>query len=152
MRRKKDLTQGVQESEVISLCLDQLPERYRLGDDTLDGQHEILFQLLSELTTLCQEGRQGVELSLILLSLRTYVTVHFRYEEEYMASVGYPGRDDHLLLHTQLEQKVLDALERFSTLSEPQELLNFAAELKEFLTQWLEQHIGKEDRDIVWRV
>jgi hemerythrin len=130
----------------MSFMLDQLPVEYRLGHEFIDGQHEILFQLYRELSDYCDDEQYDLELGLVLLSLKTYVATHFRYEEGLMESSGYPGLDNHLIEHRKLEDMVVEQMEKFETLSDQKELEEFAKEMKEMVLAWLKNHISKTDR------
>jgi hemerythrin len=130
----------------MSIELDQLPEQYRLGHESIDGQHEILFQLYRELSEFCSDEKYDLELDLILLSLKTYVVTHFRFEEELMAASGYEHMVEHQIEHNNLEQQVIDQIERFGTLTGNDEKRGFALGMKGFLFSWLADHIAKTDR------
>jgi hemerythrin len=130
----------------MSIKLEQLPEQYRLGHKYIDGQHEILFQLFRELSEYCKDADYYVDLEIILLSLKTYVDTHFRYEEQLMESSGYDDVEAHKIEHSSLEKQVVERVEKFSTLSGKDELKVFALDLKGFLLDWLLEHISETDR------
>ncbi len=56
----------------MSFKLEQLPEKFRLGHEFIDGQHELLFQLFKELSEFCEneETELEFEIDIILLSLK----------------------------------------------------------------------------------
>ncbi|MBF0193907.1 MAG: hemerythrin family protein [Magnetococcales bacterium] len=130
----------------MSIKLVQLPEQYRLGHKYIDGQHEILFQLFKELSEYCKDTEYDIELEIILLSLKTYVDTHFRYEENLMESLGYINIETHKLEHSKLEKQVVEKFDKFSTLSNKDEMMVFALDLKGFLMHWLLEHIAETDR------
>ncbi|MBF0379675.1 MAG: bacteriohemerythrin [Magnetococcales bacterium] len=130
----------------MSIKLEQLPEQYRLGHKYIDGQHEILFQLFKELSEYCKDSNYDLDLSIILLSLKTYVDTHFRYEEQLMESSGYGDVAAHKIEHSSLEKQVVERIEHFSTLNSNDELMAFALDMKGFLLNWLLEHISVTDR------
>ncbi len=132
----------------MSIQLDQLPAEFRLGHEAIDGQHEILFQLYRELGDYCQNAEYDVDLELILLSLKTYVDTHFRFEEDLMGSMEYQGLAAHRTEHHELERQVDAQVDRFHTLTKEDEIKAFALGLKQFLYKWLTNHIAETDRKL----
>jgi hemerythrin len=130
----------------MSIKLEQLPEQYRLGHKYIDGQHEILFQLFRELSEYCKNADYDVDLDIILLSLKTYVETHFRYEEQLMESSGYENMLSHKLEHKALEEQVVDKYVKFSILTNEDEMMVFALDMKGFLLNWLLEHIAVTDK------
>jgi hemerythrin len=63
-----------------------------------------------------------------------------------MKSSGYKDLDAHRELHYILEKQVLDKINKFTILSSKDDLANFAMEMKEFLSNWLQNHIAETDR------
>lgn len=132
----------------MSIALELLPEEFRLGHEAIDGQHEILFQLFRELSDYCSTQEYELELEIILLSLKTYVATHFRYEEGLMEVEEYQDFAAHKAEHRSLEKQVLDHMSRYATLEGRDELLKFAVVMKNFLYSWLVNHIAKTDRKL----
>jgi hemerythrin len=131
----------------MNININLMPEEYRVGHKYIDGQHEILFQLFEELSLYCKNSEAEVELEFILLSLKTYVETHFRFEEGLMEQVaGYKDIVAHKGKHKAFEQLILDKMATFDQLSQEDELKSFAKELRDFLQDWLIEHIAKTDR------
>ena len=130
----------------MSIELELLPEQYRLGHETIDGQHEILFQLFRELSEYCDADDYELELDFILLSLKTYVATHFRCEEGLMEAAHYENLKSHISEHHALENQVLAQIDRFSTLDNKADIKQFAQEMKSFILNWLLEHIAQTDR------
>ncbi|MBF0455897.1 MAG: bacteriohemerythrin [Magnetococcales bacterium] len=130
----------------MSIKLELLPEQYQLGHESIDGQHEILFQLYDELSECCKNREFRLEIELILLSLKTYIGTHFRFEERLMESADYPDSVAHKAAHHALELQVLEKISEFSTLQSDEAFKTFAFDLKTFLYDWLIDHISHTDR------
>jgi len=76
----------------------------------------------------------------IIARLAEYAVSHFNQEEAYMREVGYPGLAGHHAIHEDLKKKVGEAIEAF----EKGEIV--PAAIMQFLSDWLINHIMKEDR------
>jgi hemerythrin len=114
-------------------------EKYRIGNDAIDGEHKQLFQIASRFLN---ASDTGAHLS-SALELRDYTTEHFRHEEVLMREVGYPLTSTHLRLHTDLLSK-LGAIEEkinHSDLHKP--------ELEEFINFWFIKHMVAVDAPLV---
>ncbi|MBF0358797.1 MAG: bacteriohemerythrin [Magnetococcales bacterium] len=130
----------------MSIKLEHLPSEYRLNHEYIDSQHEVLFNLFQELSEYCNNKEYELEIDLILLSLKTYVDTHFRFEEDLMEKSGYSEVEEHKSMHLVLEQQVIDKIDYFESLSNQEEIEQFTLEMKDFLLNWLIDHIAKTDR------
>ncbi|MCK4974781.1 MAG: hemerythrin family protein [Sulfurimonas sp.] len=81
-------------------------DRYKLGIDAIDIQHKQLFALVSKLYALDDDKSTKEELKDILNELSEYMRTHFKDEEEYMLSIGYPELEEHKQLHQDLIDKL----------------------------------------------
>ena len=73
-------------------------ERYRIGDQTIDEEHQELFQIAGRfLNATSQESRRATA-----AELRSYTKKHFSHEEMLMHDVGYPFIATHVKLHDNL--------------------------------------------------
>ncbi len=91
-------------------------DRYKLGIDTIDEQHKQLFSLVDRLYTLSDNSTKE-KLKSILSELSVYMSNHFKDEEGYMISIGYPELEEHKLLHQYLIDKLALVIKTSSTLS-----------------------------------
>jgi hemerythrin len=132
----------------MSIKLELLSEQYQLGHQLIDGQHEILFQLFRELSEYCENENYNLEVELILQSLKTYIETHFRFEEDLMESLNYQYLTEHKSEHRNLEQQVIDEIDRFASITNKDEIKEFALEIKGFLFGWLVHHIAETDKKL----
>ena len=72
-----------------------------------------------------------------------YVKFHFAEEEKLMNKINYPEIEEHRVLHGKLTSHVVAILLR---LKSEQEVSIY--ELRSFLKDWWNEHIGEEDRKI----
>lgn len=110
-------------------------DRYRLGVDEMDDEHKILIEKINTLVSGINEGQALASLKKAFTDLADYTTEHFRDEENFMASIGYPQLPNHKIIHRKLLDQVAAFGSRFDDGS-----LN-TSELVAFLNDWLIKHI-----------
>lgn len=110
-------------------------DHYRIGDAAIDEQHQELFKRAANI--IAAISHQGQALGVI--RLYQYTRTHFSHEEELMQRIGYPGYEAHCLMH----QKLIARLDEISLRISSGNLIK--AELEEFISQWLLEHIATED-------
>jgi len=111
-----------------------------LGIADMDAQHQRLVQLVNEVYDAYRRDGGRAAAGPVLASLVDYTVEHFRAEEEYMASQGYPGLAEHKRLHAELLGRVKD-LRRRHAAGEHQVVLDLVL----FLRTWLVRHIQGAD-------
>lgn len=101
-----------------------------------DKQHQVLFEVLDTIKSASVGPRE-------LEKLQDYAENHFAIEEEYMAQLEYPYRDQHILAHNKFREEL-------QTLVEQQQ--NMDAEFQHFvgvfLTEWLTRHVFGIDKKL----
>ncbi len=101
-----------------------------------DAQHQVLFDLLDQVA---EEDSPDW----ILHQLKHYAENHFSIEEQYMALLEYPGRDEHLQAHN----KFRDELSKM--LLKPDQHDQVSREvISTFLREWLKRHIFGIDKKL----
>jgi hemerythrin len=116
------------------------------GHRQIDLQHQELVELINELTTALEDGREAEALDDILPRLGGYVLFHFGTEEMLMS--GLPAGNTHAATHFQAHRNFtarVDALRASAAAGEKLE----AGPLAEFLQNWLFNHIMVTDRELV---
>jgi hemerythrin len=73
-----------------------------------------------------------------LIKMNNYAQLHFRCEEKILREMGYPLVNDHLELHAEYARKM-------ETLLQSADQDDLREKIYEFLMQWFDQHILKED-------
>jgi hemerythrin len=111
------------------------------GIDTIDAQHKQLFDLAA---TFEGQGDQ-IRLMKTLAELCNYVLEHFREEEELLAACGYPGLEEHRVLHRRFRGMIVDLLgeARSMTLDQVAERVHY------LINGWFYNHIMVIDLDYV---
>jgi len=115
-------------------------DSYSVKITNIDGQHQKLFRMASELHAAMLAGKAQTSTANILERLVQYVKVHFAYEERLMREAGYPGFAAHKILHEDLTRQVLQFQ---ADLEAGKQTLNVS--LLHFLKKWLLNHIKNED-------
>ncbi len=111
---------------------------FSVGVELIDNQHKHLFEILNSIP----ETHDPVALSKTYLELQKDTRKHFADEEKMMREIKYPKLEE----HTKLHEELAESLENFMTennLSDPEA----AAGLKNFICQWIVEHILFHDRD-----
>jgi hemerythrin len=105
----------------------------------IDEQHRGIVSTINTFHFFTQEG-QGIDaLKPTLVALGQYITLHFKAEESLMKEAGYPGFNDHILLHKELLKKTID-------IAKAATLHNDTDAVLKFLKEWWLGHINVEDR------
>jgi len=117
---------------------------HRLGHETLDAQHLLLFGLITELQSEIELGRGRAALADVLRRLFLYVAVHFATEDQLMIESDYPDAQDHRAEHEAViaNLKRLEAAFQGGEPSAPRDTLRF-------MTTWASGHIANRDRRLV---
>lgn len=116
-------------------------DRYSVGVEKFDDQHQQLFNIINNLEA-CEIQKLGnaraVELS---RELRDYTVLHFGAEERALQKYGYPKIDIQKGEHEKFREFTRDLYTELYLEKD----VNIPEKLT-FLTQWLFDHIGKEDK------
>jgi hemerythrin-like metal-binding protein len=115
--------------------------RYSVQIDSIDAQHQTLFQLAEELHTAMSAGRGKSALSRSLDRLVQYTMVHFAHEERLMRLHDYPGLAAHKTQHEALTQQVQQFQADFNA-----GRTTMTVQLMIFLRDWLTAHIAGSDQ------
>lgn len=116
-----------------------------VGNDQLDSQHKELMRLYNELHEVLVSGspaQTSTTKKATIDALVAYAVHHFSTEEEYLETIGYPGRHEHHRLHQEFGAKVF-ALKR--DIQSDQTILTTS--LMKFMRNWIYEHISEKDRE-----
>ncbi len=123
-------------------------ERYNIGIEIIDKEHEKLFHILNRLFDL---GRQVDKSHWVcheaVKYFKDHTLQHFTDEEAYMASIEYPGLETHKRIHKNFRERTLPALEKELEQTEYSE--NSINHFLGVCAGWLVGHTLIEDRMIV---
>lgn len=115
-------------------------EKYRVGNDQIDQEHQYLFQLINEFYDAFAEKRERTLVLALLSRLVDYAERHFTNEEALMRASVYPALDEHHHHHEKLFEQIFDLNEKLANRA-----FNPSHETALFLKSWLADHIVQED-------
>lgn len=120
-------------------------ERYRLGFEMIDSQHQEIFRLFDQVSTRLETQDYHGMVDQIVRFLDEYIVYHFSQEEEFQEFVGYPQVEEHRVFH----QQFIAEFERYKqSLKGNGPPMNAIRGLN-MLADWLVEHIQKEDYRLV---
>ena len=114
---------------------------YSVEVDSIDKQHQKLFDMLNGLHDAMKVGKGSETVPLILGELVQYTREHFASEENLMLRAGYPDYGKHKAEHDKLTR---DGMHMVRDLEQGKIALTM--DLQDFLRQWLQTHIVSSDR------
>jgi len=112
----------------------------RVGEKSIDAEHDLQMQLLDSLSQAIQRGGELSPMKYILEQFIEFSDMHFLSEQLVMRLHGYPGYEPHLEEHTRLMKKVREIRANLMR-GENEPSLVLVKELRD----WLMQHIATED-------
>jgi hemerythrin len=116
--------------------------RYSVGVQTLDEQHNVLFEILNDLHAAMMKGNAQSMTGSLLKTLLQYTRTHFTYEEGLLAKTTYPGLTAHRAQHRALVEQVEEYADRFERGE-----ITLNLHLLNFLRDWLTNHIQRVDHE-----
>ncbi|EXG87484.1 hemerythrin-like metal-binding domain-containing protein [Clostridium sp. ASBs410] len=124
-------------------------DKYELGVPLIDVQHMELFQrveiFMKVLRSSAYWDEKVEKVNETLEFMNAYVVEHFRDEEAYQEKIGYPGREEHKKIHTDMVNYVLAVTEEYERSGYDEQLMQkFAGRLM----AWLINHVAAEDQRI----
>lgn len=112
-----------------------------VGVGFIDTDHQVLVDMLNDLSRAMLGGKGKAELSRVLEGLADYTVSHFGREEVAMKEHAYPDMESHIRAHRGFCAKVAEVAEQLRSGSES--VISF--ELLDFLKSWLVDHIQRTD-------
>ncbi len=122
-------------------------DEYRTGIDRIDEEHKKLFEIADRAYEVLVDEFIPDKYDYIvdiLGELKDYAGTHFEHEEEYMAEIGYKKLFTHKVEHHDFVEKLNEY--DLETIDENQK--EAIMELLDFLSNWLVDHILKNDKQI----
>lgn len=121
-------------------------EHYKIGVETIDRQHQELFQITESLLTAVTQGAGAAVYEQSLAFLTRYVVEHFRDEEAYQSAIHYSGLPLHREEHAQFTRAIHAYAQRWEDSGhDPAVMKNLSG----MTTAWLIYHVISADRNIV---
>lgn len=113
---------------------------YETGNLEVDRQHQTLFKMVNDLHDAIVKKETKEALTKTLASLAKYTVEHFGVEENLMINCHYPDFKSHREIHQKLVKQVSDVIADYQSGKTV-----LAVSLLQFLSDWLREHIEKED-------
>ena len=117
-------------------------DSYSVGVPALDDDHKRLIDIINRVE---EAERKGASVPWVLEDLEDYARGHFRREEERMAAADYPGLAGHRERH-QAFVEWLDTVRKTYAM-DPEAQFHLAATVKDYLKNWLINHILATDME-----
>lgn len=115
---------------------------YSIGIKEIDRQHGILVELINRLAYGLKHKISRDTMEDIVNYLADYTVFHFGYEEKLLAEHNWPELASHKAIHEAFVNKVKGYQRQLKT----DDVMDIAADIMEFLKDWLLDHILKTDK------
>ena len=116
-------------------------DKYVLGIQSIDTQHQKLVEMINELQDAMLAGKANDQTGKILDGLVRYTVTHFAHEETLFAKHGYADSTAHKAEHDKLQQQVAEFQTQFKAGQS-----KLSPQLMNFLRDWLNGHILGSDK------
>lgn len=122
-------------------------DKYAIGVDRVDEQHQRLFELINELYDTMRSDEE-VQVGPILNDLEEYTYFHFDDEQEFMTECGFADDcGECFKAHQQAHRTFEEEVSRLKELHENGDATVHMKTLR-FLRSWLSEHVGDIDQQI----
>ena len=118
-------------------------DRYRIGHEEVDQQHQYIFKLRNSLESKITTGADRQDSLETIGALVDYALRHFADEEFLMQQIDFSGLARHRWRHSEFAGKVAEMATDWGSGKEIS-----AEEIRDYLTEWLLDHILAEDMQI----
>jgi hemerythrin len=120
-------------------------ENLSVGVKQIDDQHKSLIKAVNSLFSACSDGKGRKQITETMNFLQNYVNTHFADEEKLQRHCAYPGYIEHKKLHSDFAITFLDYKKQLETEGP---MISLVIKFNSFVSNWLINHIGKEDKKI----
>lgn len=118
--------------------------RHSVGIALIDSQHQELIGRVNKIANGIAKKDQSEAMQEMLSGLLLFVREHFAFEERLMAEYDFPEMASHIEEHRRLLQQLSNLIK-----ADPRAPRhNKAALVSAFLTDWTEQHILQDDKEL----
>ncbi|GKX67882.1 bacteriohemerythrin [Inconstantimicrobium mannanitabidum] len=123
----------------------EMKEEYKTGIEAIDEQHKKLFDIADRAYMLLKDEYtidKYDKIVTIIKELKDYTAYHFKFEEEYMDSIGYKRMFTQKIEHAEFIKK-LDEID-FDKIDKDQD--KYILSILQYLNDWLVEHIYEKDK------
>ena len=119
-------------------------ETYSVGVERIDAEHKRLIAMINKAYDAAETMDDKAVLSDLIEDMVEYATTHFSTESDLMKQYKYPGREEHLLEHSNFTAKAV-----ISGTAEPSDEWRVnPIKIFQFLAEWLKNHILETDKEL----
>ncbi len=119
------------------------PGLFTIGIGDLDKQHAVFFKKIDELKIAYESGNENEEIVQIIDFLWEYSQYHFKYEEELMEELSFPGLEHQKLEHKSYIENYIKLREMLQDEGPTKKLMLY---INTYVFKWLVEHISAEDK------
>ena len=119
----------------------QWNEKYSVGIQSIDAQHQKWIRILNTLHAALREGRSRDVIAALLDEMVRYTQTHLNSEEKLMQQTNYPQYAEHKKIHDDLTKKVVEFQNDFQNGKS-----SLGIEMMNYLKTWLNDHIMGTDK------
>jgi len=119
-------------------------DEYSVEIKILDDQHKQMFVTINELLDAINTNTPQEHLKNIIDDLIKYKLFHFETEEKYFKEFNYEGAEEHITKHREFNEKLNIIIGKH-----PENNLELAFELIDFLEDWLVGHLMVVDQKYI---
>ena len=116
-------------------------DSYSVKVDTMDEQHQKLFELINSFYDEIGKQSQAKLIFDLIAGMKAYTIEHFNKEEQLMQQCNYPGLTEHKKEHADFIDKVTDLEEKLKSWK-----MIISFEITNFLKDWIKKHIKESDQ------
>lgn len=120
-------------------------ESLAVGNETIDRQHQQLFNIATQLETLFENYTETDydydEIIHILVKLHLYTIKHFEAEEKILEAIEFPG----LIMHKKEHQRFVSFLDRIKAEEIETDRYQTLLDLLAFVVNWIMSHVKGTD-------
>jgi hemerythrin len=122
----------------------QWKDSFNIGNDIIDGQHRSFLEMLNEYYDSWSGGTKDNIDDRLIVKIKDYAAMHFRFEEQLMREAGYIETEHQLKQHRYFESLVseLESKDREGKTDDLKRVLSL-------LKDWFLTHILEEDKKFV---
>ena len=117
-------------------------DEYRIGNESIDGEHEKLFALANEVFRINNPLMSAGRIREIVKELYEYMRQHFKNEEEHMEKISYSG----IKIQKEGHEAIINEMN--GVLKSSSNFIQLENMLVEVMEEWLLTHILREDMKI----
>ena len=107
-----------------------------IGVSAMNDDHKQILDAMNRIYDASEAGRTGEEVNRLVSRLGEICVAHFKDEESYMASIGFPGLPNHKFVHVALLERYAEHAAQIKAAGGRADNVFF-----HFLQHWLTAHI-----------